>query len=76
MFAGVTSIILNEEEQIISGISSKEGEEVTHLGPKLNRQVRLKFIYNPIHKPKGSCRRLALEAVVILYINENILLTI
>ena len=28
MFAGVTSILLNEEEQIISGISSKEGEEV------------------------------------------------
>jgi dynein heavy chain 1 len=28
MFAGVTSIILNEEEQIIAGISSKEGEEV------------------------------------------------
>ena len=30
MFAGVTSIILHEEEQIISGISSKEGEVVMY----------------------------------------------
>lgn len=28
MFAGVTSIMLNEEERTIEGISSKEGEEV------------------------------------------------
>ena len=31
MLAGVTSIILNEEEQIVSGIASKEGEEVRNV---------------------------------------------
>ena len=29
MFAGVAAIVLNEEENLISGLSSKEGEEVT-----------------------------------------------
>ena len=29
MFAGVTSIILDEEKALITGICSKEGEEVT-----------------------------------------------
>ena len=28
MFAGVTAIILNEEENLVTGLSSKEGEEV------------------------------------------------
>ena len=40
MFAGVTSIILNEEDQIISGISSKEGEEVK-FQPNLYSTARL-----------------------------------
>ena len=29
MFAGITSIVLNEEETVITGICSKEGEQVT-----------------------------------------------
>ena len=31
MFAGVTAIILNEEENLVTGLSSKEGEEVHSL---------------------------------------------
>lgn len=31
MFAGVSALVLNEEENLISGLSSKEGEEVTAL---------------------------------------------
>lgn len=30
MFAGVAAIVLNEEENVITGLSSKEGEEVQH----------------------------------------------
>ena len=33
MFAGITSIILNEDETIIKGMASKEGEEVTFISP-------------------------------------------
>ena len=46
MFAGVTSIILNEEEQIISGISSKEGEEVIRI---ISRIINLKKKYNSLY---------------------------
>jgi len=28
MFAGVASIVLNEDETLVTGLSSKEGEEV------------------------------------------------
>ena len=41
MFAGVAAIALNEEENLISGLSSKEGEEVTAL---LCSQVLLNFV--------------------------------
>ena len=30
MFAGVAAIVLNEEENVVTGLSSKEGEEVRH----------------------------------------------
>ena len=30
MFAGVAAIVLNEDENVITGLSSKEGEEVQH----------------------------------------------
>ena len=31
MFAGVAAIVLNEDETLITGLSSKEGEEVKHV---------------------------------------------
>lgn len=33
MFAGVSSIVLNEEETLVTGLSSKEGEEVVFKKP-------------------------------------------
>ena len=33
MFAGITSILLNEENTVITGIASKEGEEVMFVTP-------------------------------------------
>ena len=45
MFAGVASIILNEDHSHVTGLTSKEGEEVSQLGSLFDCCLTLTFNY-------------------------------
>ena len=46
MFAGVHQLILDEDETLVLGVSSKEGEEVGHAG--MDGHCLTQFLY-PVH---------------------------
>lgn len=72
MFAGVAAIILNEDNTVINGIASREGEEVRRLlySPRSMRLVKCTLRSNSFIRCSHTFSFLGLLLVASIYCRE------